>query len=314
MKERQKNFENPLCLTVLVVIGLGAMVGCSADEPSSSSTTRDLAEHVVVIGVDGMSPDGIAHAKTRHIDKLMREGAYTMHARGVMPTVSSPNWASMIMGAGPEQHGITSNSWRPDKFAIPPTQVGSDGVRFETIFGLLRQQRPNVVIACFYDWSGFGLLFDPNDCDVIKQTEGFEESTRRAVEVITKRKCDFTFIYYGHVDHVGHDKGHGTPEYYQAVEEADRYIGQVLEGLEEAGIRDNTIVLVTSDHGGVGKGHGGATLAEIEIPWIINGRGVVKGREITAPVNTYDTAATIAYIFGLTPPKTWIARPVMEAF
>ena len=35
----------------------------------------------------------------------------SIHARGVIPTVSSPNWASMIMGAGPEQHGITSNDW-----------------------------------------------------------------------------------------------------------------------------------------------------------------------------------------------------------
>jgi len=46
----------------------------------------------------------------------MREGAWTLHARGVMPTVSSPNWASMIMGAGPEQHGVTSIDWQPYKF------------------------------------------------------------------------------------------------------------------------------------------------------------------------------------------------------
>ena len=73
-------------------------------------------------------------------------------------------------------------------------------------------------------------------------------------------------------------------------------------------------MLVTADHGGKGKGHGGNTMAEIEIPWIIAGPGVVPGKEITTAVNTYDTAATIAYIFGLTPPKCWIARPVEEAF
>jgi len=31
-------------------------------------------------------------------------------------------------------------------------------------------------------------------------------------------------------------------------------------------------------------------------------------------VNTYDTAATIARVFGLKPPACWIARPVSEAF
>jgi predicted AlkP superfamily pyrophosphatase or phosphodiesterase len=66
-------------------------------------------EHVVVIGVDGLSPDGVHKAKAPNLARMMKEGAYTLHARAVMPTVSSPNWASMIMGAGPEQHGVTSN-------------------------------------------------------------------------------------------------------------------------------------------------------------------------------------------------------------
>ena len=55
-------------------------------------------EHVVIIGCDGLSPDGIVKAKTPHQDDLMKRGAFTLHARGVLPTDSSPNWASMITG------------------------------------------------------------------------------------------------------------------------------------------------------------------------------------------------------------------------
>ena len=75
-------------------------------------------KHVVIIGCDGMSPDGIQKAKTPIIDGLIMNGAHTMHARAVMPTSSSPNWSSLIMAAGPEQTGITSNGWRPDEFLI----------------------------------------------------------------------------------------------------------------------------------------------------------------------------------------------------
>jgi hypothetical protein len=32
------------------------------------------------------------------------------------------------------------------------------------------------------------------------------------------------------------------------------------------------------------------------------------------PVNQYDTAATLAHIFGVKPPKSWIAKPVLDAF
>jgi len=41
---------------------------------------------------------------------------------------------------------------------------------------------------------------------------------------------------------------------------------------------------------------------------------VAKRREITVPVNTFDTAATIAKIYGLKPSPCWIGRPVVEAF
>ena len=269
--------------------------------------------HVVIIGCDGLSPDGVQKAKTPSMDSLMRRGAYTLRARGVMPTSSSPNWASMIMGAGPEQHGVTSNSWRHDKFEIAPTAVGSGGI-FPTIFSVLRDQQPTAVIACFHDWGGFGQLFERKALDVIEDTDGPVNTTERAVAYFKVKQPNLTFIHLDHIDHAGHQYGHGTPEYYKSVEEADRLIGETLRGLETAGMLEETILIITSDHGGVGKGHGGATIAEIEIPWIIAGPGVAPAKELTSFVDTYDTAATVAHIFGLTVPDCWIAKPVLEAF
>ena len=69
-----------------------------------------------------------------------------------------------------------------------------------------------------------------------------------------------------------------------------------------------------ADHGGVGTKHGGDTIAELEIPWIVYGPGVAKGTVIQQPVNTYDTAATLAWALGLKAPSVWIGRPVIEAF
>jgi predicted AlkP superfamily pyrophosphatase or phosphodiesterase len=275
-------------------------------------------EHVVVIGVDGLSPDGISKAKTPNFARLIKQGASTMHARGVMPTVSSPNWASMIMGAGPEQHGVTSNDWTPEKATIQPTVKGSDKM-FPTIFGLVREQRPSAKIAVFHDWDGFGRLFERQAVDVINNPKGKPEvtpvaTTEQAIAYIKQEKPLLTFIHLDHVDHAGHEKGHGTPDYYQSVEEADRLIGLILAGLEEAGIANSTALLITSDHGGVRKGHGGNSMAELEIPWILSGPGVAAGKEITSPVNTYDTAATVAYLLGIKPPAAWIARPVKDAF
>lgn len=289
-----------LCLTTTLIYAANASAG------------EALAQHVVVVGCDGMSPDGVRKADTPAMDRLMKEGAFTLHARAVMPTSSSSNWASMIMGAGPEQHGVTSNDWQPGKYEIEPTVKGPGGI-FPTIFSVIRQQRPGAFTAAIYDWDDFGRLFERDMVDVKIDGDGPADTTNKAVEIIKTKKPLLTFIHLDHVDHAGHEFGHGTPEYYQAVEEADRYIADVVKAIQDAGIADSTFLLVTADHGGVGKGHGGATMPEIEIPWIAAGSGV-KHKEIAVPVDTFDTASTIAYVLGLKQPDCWIARPVMAAF
>jgi len=309
------------CTRIELPIAFGLLIaatvfsnGCAqkGTAPRAASGVAGV-EHVVVIGVDGLSPDGIQKAETPHLDELLARGAHTFRARGVMPTSSSPNWASMIMGAGPEQHGVTSNAWQPDDFETPPVAVGSGGM-FPTIFGVLRQQRPSSVLACFYDWDGFGRLLEQGALDILEDGDGPVDTTNRAVAYFESNRPDLTFVHLDHVDHTGHSEGHGSAAYYRAVEEADRLIGKILSGLREADMLEHTVVIVSADHGGVGTGHGGATLAEIEIPWIIAGPGIATGRALSSHVNTYDTAVTIAYIFGVEPPEAWIGRPVLEAF
>ena len=292
---------------------LGCLALICLGLPWQSQAAVRAAKHVVIIGCDGMSPDGVLKATAPVMHGLMRSGSYTLHARGVMPTSSSPNWASMIMGAGPEQHGVTSNDWKPDKFEITPVATGSGGI-FPTIFGVLREQRPSSVIACFHDWNDFGRLFERTAADFIVDADGPTNTVEQAISYLRQKQPTFTFIHLDHVDHAGHHFGHGTPEYYAAVAVADELIARVLDGLKRAQIFEHTIVLITADHGGKEKKHGNATMEELEIPWIISGPGIAAGKEIKTPVNTYDTAVTVAYIFGLKPPACWIGKPVLDAF
>jgi len=272
------------------------------------------AEHVVIIGCDGMgSVAFLPQTNAPVMRRLMREGAWTLHARGVMPTSSSPNWASMIMGAGPEQHGVTSNDWETNKFEIAPVVVGTDN-KFPTIFGVLRQQRPAVTILCVHDWDGFGRLLERNAVDVIENVKGSPATAKRACELIKQITPAFTFIHFDDVDHAGHHDGWKSPSYYQAVDMVDGLIGEVLATIDQTSMKDHTIVLITADHGGRQKSHGEATMEELEIPWLIHGPGVFPGKQIVASVNTYDTAPTIAWIFHLTPPECWIGKPVLSAF
>lgn len=110
---------------VSLTMGLFALWSCFDEKPKEKEPDLGI-KHVVVIGFDGLSPDGLQTANTPNFDKLMHEGAHTFHARAVLPTSSSANWASMIMGSGPEQHGISSNVWERDNFELPAVTQGDD--------------------------------------------------------------------------------------------------------------------------------------------------------------------------------------------
>lgn len=274
---------------------------------------RQGVEHFVIFGVDGLSVDGVEKAKSPYLHQLMLHGAWTLRARGVMPTLSSPNWASVITGAGPEQHGVTSNGWFTNMFEIAPQCRDSEGM-FPIVFNLLKEQLPKSRIAIFHDWNGFSRLVAKHVPDIMVHERGASRTIAAAIRYFERYQPTLMFIHLDNVDHAGHHLGWGSTGYYQAVEEADRYIGEFIGMLEDSSMLSRSMILVTSDHGGVGKKHGKNSLPEIEIPWILTGPGVVQDLRLNGPVNTFDTAATVAWVFGLNPPDCWVGKPVLAAF
>jgi len=272
-----------------------------------------VIDHVVVIGVDGMSPDGIRNANTPMLDSMVQNGAATMQARSVLPSSSSPNWASMIMGADTEQHGITSNGWEKFDHQLPPVVATKNGT-FPTIFTLFKDQQPEAHVGAIYDWDGFGRLFEKDDVDFDINGDHEDGTTTDAIAYIKEHTPKFTFVHLDHVDHAGHSMGHGSPEYYTSVAKADSLITEIVKATKDAGMFEKTLFIVSADHGGLGYGHGGESLAEMTIPFIMYGAGVKKGYEIEETVYQYDNAPTVAYAMGLQTPQAWIGRPVKGAF
>jgi predicted AlkP superfamily pyrophosphatase or phosphodiesterase len=309
-----RRFSAPLRLEMTrfhhqLVLGLSAlMIAFAQPAPAGAAV-----EHVVVIGVDGLGAEGVRQAEAPTMRRLMKSGAWTLKARAVRPTSSSPNWASMIMGAGPDRHGVTSNQWQPYRYDVAPVAVGSGGI-FPTIFGVLREQRPWAKIAVFHDWQDFGRLLETNAPNVLKHVKDALETCPAAIEYLKEQKPQFLFIHFDGVDHAGHGFGWNSPQYQRAVELVDSLVAAILAAVQEAGIQDSTAVLLTADHGGKGRKHGGDSLEELEIPWILSGPGIARGKQLTATVNTYDTAPTLARLFGVKAPAAWIGRPVEEAF
>lgn len=256
-------------------------------------------KHVILIGVDGLGAYAFPKADAPTIKMMMTNGAWSLKTRSVLPSSSADNWASMLMGSGTEVHGYTNwDSKFPELISADTTEYGM----FPTVFYLSKTQKPQLKTAVIYSWGGIGYLFEKKCVAYEKHVPSDSAAATEVSNYIKQEKPNLLFVHFSDVDGVGHDIGHNTPEYYKQVKTMDAYVKQILDAVNDAGIMDETVVILTSDHGGINKGHGGKTLMEVEIPWIVFGNSVKQKGEVKQSIVTYDTAATIAYLLGLKQP------------
>jgi len=96
--------------------------------------------------------------------------------------------------------------------------------------------------------------------------------------------------------------------YYACVDFVDDCIGELLDGLDRAGLLENTIVIYTSDHGEMAGEHGlwGKCVPHdpsIGVPLLMSGPGITPGhRRVDAPVSLMDVFPTVCVLSGLSVP------------
>lgn len=273
-------------------------------------------QHVILIGLDGWGAYSVPKAHDiPNIKNMMEHGAYTLKKRSVLESSSAINWASMFNGACTEQHGYTE--WGSRTPEIPSAIVNSRGI-FPTIYSILYEQHPEAETACMMEWDGIKYLVDSLAISRVEVVSDYlnnlDKLTELAVDYIKEKRPNFAAFCYDGIDHAGHESGHDTPAYYDAIARADRYVGRIVQATKDAGIFENTIFIITSDHGGKEKGHGGKTLLEMETPFIIYGKGIKEGYRITDVMMQFDVAATIAEIFHLKRPQAWRGQPITSVF
>ena len=297
--------------TILLV----AIVAFSSCGQASKDTKKQIAKHVIYIGLDGWGSYSVEKADMPNVKALMAEGCWTLQKRAVLPSSSAVNWATMFMGACPELHGYTT--WGSKTPEIPSRVIYKNNI-FPTMFQLLRDAQPEAEIGCLYEWDGIKYLVDTLATSYHAQTpkgkEYTDEMCRMSVNYIKEKKPVLGAFIWDNPDHVGHAAGHDTPEYYANLKELDGYIGEVIQATKDAGIYEDCIFIVTSDHGGINKGHGDKSMQEVETPFIIAGKGVKKGGEIQESMMQFDCAPTVLHIFGLEGPQVWTGRPMTQVF
>jgi uncharacterized protein len=94
--------------------------------------------------------------------------------------------------------------------------------------------------------------------------------------------------------------------YRNSVRHADYVVGQMLDSLRQRGQLDNTIVLITGDHGeeffenGYWGHHSNFTQEQVQVPFLLRGPGITPGTE-NRPTSHIDLPRTLLELLGTSP-------------
>ncbi|HSM71814.1 MAG TPA: alkaline phosphatase family protein [Anaerolineales bacterium] len=271
------------------------------EAPTAIPQPAFQATRVLILSIDGLRPDAIALAPMPNLLELMKTGAFTMNAQTVYRSVTLISHASMLTGSCPSKHGVYWNDYLP----LLGYAQGTD------IFDLAHADGLQTVM--YVGKEKMVQLTEPSSVDIYRYIN--DRDLVIAEELIAEFPQDFgvLFIHFPLVDGMGHEHGWLSPQQLSVAFRADEALGLILAELDARDLRDETLIIITADHGGSGTSHGSDSTEDMTIPWIAAGPGIQPGH-LTSPVNTMDTAATAAFVLGLPIPDEWDGVPVYEAF
>ena len=283
-------------LSSLLAAALVAVVpGSVAAVPAVAAVPR--VDHVVLVSVDGLNPDAIRQLGGRGAPtfyRLVDRGASTFNARTVYEaTQTLPNHTSMITGR-------------------PVTAAGGHRVTVNEDNGSTVHVRAGTYVASAFDvvhdnggrtalYSGKDKLdFLDRSWDArngaVDRTGGnngrdkIDVYRRAAPGVLTDALIaalrtappDFAMLHLRGPDSVGHAQGYMSRAYLDEVAATDRLIGRLLNAVaSRPSLASSTVVIVTSDHGGLGFSHADASKrVNYTVPFFVWGRGVAAGKNL----------------------------------
>ena len=262
-----------------------------------SSIQMQGQNKVLIIGIDGCRPDALLEANTNNLDDLWKNGAYTFNAKTDGLSWSGVCWTGMLTGVWKEKHKVYSNEYKN-----PNTE------EYPHFFRRVKEEKPNLKTYSIVNWEPVHKILQDGDATkmIHRYTDGMV--TSKASRTLKNKDVDVMFIHLDNVDHAGHKYGYAidNKKYIKAIEETDKRVGKIIKALKKRDNynKENWLILVSTDHGGSGFGHGEDIPEHTTTFYIASGKDVNKG-EIKKQVYVVDVAVTALKHLGIDIKKEW---------
>ena len=299
---------------VLLLCMLGTACSVKPATPPVTATAR----HLLLITIDTLRADrlgayGSTTVPTPNMDRLAREGAIALHTSAQVP-LTRPSHVSLMTGLYPAEHGIRDNVSPPLAKNVPVLaeilqQRGFRTAGFVSSIVLSRQSGLARGFADYADRFEIG-EDDARFLNTIQKRGDVtvSEATAWLARPGPERRFAWVHLYDPH-------DPYEPPEPYASrfagrlydgeVAWSDELVGRLDAALASAGLRDDTLLIVTADHGEGLEEHGEAVHGffvyetTLHVPLIARGPGIVPGTRIGAVTRTVDILPTVLDLLGL---------------
>lgn len=281
---------------------------------SIATTSLEAGERkVLTIAMDGLRPDALVAANTPRIDSLLNgtffgtsgpSGIFSMNAQAEHLTFSGPGWGAYMTGLHVDRHGADTNEFEN---VVPGT---SDW------FTPLEAFAPSLNTHRVLTWSEAhnGI---PSGADTVENFEyssnGDQLMTNRVVQLMQNPATDVVMTFYSDTDVAGHSCGFSPTAacYITQIEDVDTQVGQIMTAMSARPnfANEDWLVILTSDHGGLGTGHSGGLPEQRTIPFIVAGRLATTVLPQANP-RQVDVAATVLTYLGAPIPSNYDGHAV----
>jgi predicted AlkP superfamily pyrophosphatase or phosphodiesterase len=206
--------------------------------------------HVFLFLIDGMGANYITPQTTPMLSQYLRKQVII----NSVPTITCPNWMSILSGVPPSKHRVIDNKDAYKKnFNFP----------FSTIF---HDAKASLLIS---DWKRFKRYIDTDTMSFV-----FDAATGDMNNTVSlwlqHGMPELTVVNLQNLDTIGHKTAWGSKGFMKELRRLDSNFGRFMEQLHK--MSPNEIaVCVTADHGGIGNDHEDPEIDEIrQVPFLTN--------------------------------------------
>lgn len=248
------------------------------------NSKSEKEKYLIVISYDAFSADNWQQAsKLPNLSKLIENGTYSINLKSVYPTLTYIIHSTFVTGVYPNKHGVFHNNpfqpfvkeenqrwfWFRDDIKVPTIydEVAKRGLKTASLLWPVSGKAPikynipeirainNENQALKILKNGSPLYSIDMELKYGKLRKGIEQpyldnfTTKCAVDTIKRKKPNLLLMHLIDLDDAKHANGIDSPHIEEVVKRMDDRIGEIIDAVDAAGIREQTTFLVIGDHG-----------------------------------------------------------------